>query len=165
MVTQGEDGRYYKPCPECGIMQSYLRKNYAEQSLFLGKICKTCSNRKTDNSHRGWHRDIRISWYNRFKINAEMRGIFWDLTIDNIADLMESQDFRCALSGEPIEFPDFGNYQKSPASIDRIDSSKGYIKDNIQLVTRKVNMMKQSYSQEEFIEVCKKVAKYTEVKW
>jgi len=24
-VTKGPDGRYYKPCPECGEMQSYLR--------------------------------------------------------------------------------------------------------------------------------------------
>jgi hypothetical protein len=141
-------------------MQSYLRKNYAEESLRLGKICKSCSNKKTENSHRGWHRNIRISWFNQFRAGAETRGLVWDLDLDDIADLMVEQDFRCALSGEPIEFPEFGHPQNAPASIDRIDSSKGYIKNNVQLVTRKVNMMKQSYSQEEFIEVCKKVSNY-----
>ena len=40
LVVKGEDGRFYKPCPSCGEMQSYLRKNYAEESLKLGKVCK-----------------------------------------------------------------------------------------------------------------------------
>jgi len=160
VVTKGEDGCYYKPCPKCGELQSYLRKGYAEESLRLNKLCKVCSNKTTENSHRGWHRDIRISWFNKFKTGAETRGLVWEVTLDDIADVMEQQDFRCALTGEPIEFPEVGHPEQVPASIDRIDSDKGYIKGNIQLVLRKVNMMKQSYSQEEFIEVCRKVANY-----
>lgn len=157
-VTKGEDGRYYKPCSNCGNMQSYLRKNYAEESLRLKKLCKSCSNKETDNSHRGWHRGIRISWYNKFKTGAETRGILWNLTIDDIADLMELQDFKCALTGWDIAFPECGPPEKAPASIDRIDSALGYTKENSQLLTRQVNMMKQQYSQEDFIAVCKAVA-------
>ena len=157
-VTKGEDGRYYKPCPECKEMQSYLRKNYAEESLKLNKLCKSCSNKKTDNCHRGWHRGIRISWYNKFKTGAETRGLEWSLTLDIVADLMEFQNSKCALTGWSIEFPENGSTQKAPASLDRIDSKKGYTKDNTQLLTRQVNMMKQQYSQEEFIAVCKAVA-------
>ena len=33
----------------------------------------------------------------------------------------------------------------------------GYIKDNIQLVVKDINMMKQGYSQEHFIELCRYV--------
>ena len=40
-----------------------------------------------------------------------------------------------------------------------LDSSKGYIKDNIQLVTWKVNCLKQHFDNSEFIELCKQVAK------
>ena len=50
------------------------------------------------------------------------------------------------------------------ASLDRIDSKLGYIEDNVQWVTSKVNMMKQHYTQEEFLEVCGNVANY-KVKW
>lgn len=163
MVTKGVDGRYYKDCPECGESQSYLRKNYAEESLRLGKVCKKCSNRNTDNSHRGWHRGVRVSWFNKFRAGAETRGISWSLTVDDVADVMELQETKCALTGWCINFPNFGSPQDAPASIDRIDSSKGYTKDNIQLVVRKVNMMKQHYTQEEFIEICKAVA--NKVKW
>lgn len=158
MVIKGMDGRYYKDCPQCGESQSYLRKNYAEESLRLGKVCKKCSNRSTDNSHRGWHRGIRISWFNKFRSGAETRGINWTLTIDDVADLMEDQNGLCALTGWDISFPDWGHSDKAPASIDRIDNSIGYAKENIQLVVRKVNMMKQQYTQDEFIEVCKAVA-------
>jgi len=159
MVTKGEDGRFYKECPQCGESQSYLRKNYAEESLRLGKVCKKCSNRNTDNSHRGWHRGVRVSWFNKFMSGAETRGIDWSVSIDDVADVMEGQGSVCALTGWSIVFPEWGHSDKAPASIDRIDNSLGYTKNNIQLVVRKVNMMKQQYSQEEFIEVCKAVAK------
>lgn len=157
-VIKGLDGRYYKPCSECGKLQSYLRKNYAIESLRLGKTCKSCSNKKTENCHRGWYRGIRISWYNKFKIGAETRGLGWELTLDDLADQLEKQKGRCALTGLDVEFPEVGTPQKAPASIDRINSSKDYTKDNIQIVLRKINMMKQSYSQEEFIDLCKAVA-------
>ena len=162
-VIKDKDGRYYKPCPECNKQQSYLRKNYAEHSLRLNKLCKSCSNKKIDNCHRGWHRGIRVSWFNKFKICAETRGKDWNLSIDEVADVMEAQKNKCALTGWSIEFPESGHPQEAPASIDRIDSALGYFKDNVQLVTREVNMMKQHYTQDEFMKVCKAVANKT--KW
>ena len=158
-VIKGSDGRYYKPCPSCLKQQSYLRKNYAEESLKLRKECKECSNKRTEHCHRGWHRKIRVSWFNQFRSGAEHRGISWELTLDDIADLMEIQNFKCALTGWDIEFPDTGHPQKALASLDRIDSKKPYTRSNTQIVTRQVNMMKQQYSQEDFIKVCKAVAK------
>lgn len=159
-VTKGLDGRWHKNCPSCGEQQSYLRKNYAVESFRLGKECKKCSNKRTENCHRGWHRGIRVSWFNQFKTGADLRGIVWSLTLDDVADLMEMQSYRCALTGWDIEFPDAGHPQKALASIDRIDSKGPYSKENSQLVTRKVNMMKQQYSQQEFVDICKAVAKH-----
>jgi hypothetical protein len=162
-VIKLENGRYAKHCLSCGAQQTYLRKNYAIESLRLKKLCKGCSNKITDNCHRGWYRAIRVSWYNKFKSGALLRGLEWDITLDDIADVMEAQNGKCALTGWDIEFPEAGHPQKAPASIDRIDSSKGYILDNVQLLTRHVNMMKQSYDNDYFIEVCKAVA--DKVKW
>ena len=160
-VFKGPDNRWYKPCFECGEMQSYLRKNYAEESLRLNKTCKKCSNRKNENSHRGWHRGVRISWFNKYKLQAEIRNYEFTITLDYVADLMEKQNFKCALTKKDISFPENGTPSDGSmlASIDRIDSSKGYVPGNIQIILKKVNMMKQQYSQEEFIEMCKLVAK------
>jgi hypothetical protein len=158
-IFKGPNNRWYKPCFECGEIQSYLRKNYAEESLKLNKLCKKCSNRKTENSHRGWYKGIRISWFNKYKTSAELRRIEFNIDIDYIANLMEKQNFKCALTGIDIIFPEIGRAEKTDASIDRIDNSKGYIDGNVQIVIKKVNMMKQQYSQEEFIKICKLVAK------
>ena len=43
--------------------------------------------------------------------------------------------------------------------IDRIDSSKGYVKGNVQWVHKNVNLMKGKFDQEYFIEMCKKITK------
>ena len=40
------------------------------------------------------------------------------------------------------------------ASLDRIDSKKGYTIDNVQWVYKKINMMKQNYDQKEFVNLC-----------
>lgn len=157
VVIKGLDNRWHKPCFECGKNQTYLRKNYAVESLKLKKLCKSCSNKKTENCHRGWHRGIRISWFNKFKVGAETRGIYWDINLDDVADLMEKQNSKCALSNLNIVFPEYGTPSDGSmlASIDRINSKKGYIRGNIQLVEKRINMMKQSLSQEEFIRLCK----------
>ena len=157
-VTKGTDGRYYKLCPECGEMQSYLRANYARESMRLGKLCKKCSNRKNDNSHRGWYRGIRISWFNLFRNNAELRGKVFNISLDDVADAYEKQGGKCALTGWDITFPEIGHPSKFNCSIDRVDNSRGYETDNIQLIDGRVNMMKGKYTQEFFKEVCKAVA-------
>lgn len=161
MVIKGEDNRWYKPCPSCGVMQSYLRKNYAEESLKLNKECKACSNQKTENSSRGFYNDIRISWFNKFKLSAELRDLDFNLTPEYLWQLFVEQDFKCALTGWPIGWAEVGNIHT--ASIDRIDSSKGYIQGNVQLLHKDVNMAKQQYSQDYFIEMCKAIA--DKVKW
>lgn len=43
-------------------------------------------------------------------------------------------------------------------SLDRIDSSKGYVEDNICITTIAINIAKNDLSKEDFIEMCKKVA-------
>lgn len=101
MVIKGADERYYKPCPECGEMQSYLRKNYAEHSWKTGKCCKKCSNNNPENNaHKGFYKSVlRASFAHKYKSGAQARGIEWDLEFEYLADLLIEQDFKCALSG------------------------------------------------------------------
>lgn len=163
MVIKLENGRYAKDCPSCGEQQTYLRKNYAEASLKEGKRCKKCTNNDPSTNGVKIYRGLRLSWVKKFETSAKLRGLDWEITADDIADLYEEQEGLCALTGWPIVFPETGHPQLTTVSIDRIDSSFGYLKENIQLVDKRVNMMKQAYSQEEFILVCKAVA--DKVKW
>ena len=156
---KGTDGRWYKPCSKCGKMCDYLRYHYAFQSYKLNKKCKSCSNKETDNCHRGWHKGIRISWFNKFKISAECRGLEFNIKMDDVAELIQKQNFKCALSGWDISFPETGVPQKCDASIDRIDSKKGYSIENIQITHKTINMIKNKYDNDFFIYVCKSVSK------
>jgi len=104
---------------------------------------------------------IRLSWFEKSKKSAELRGLVFDLSIEDIWFLYTVQEGRCALSGISIGWSEVGAIHS--ASIDRIDSSMGYIKGNVQLLHKDVNFMKQQFSQEYFIEVCKAIA--DKVKW
>jgi hypothetical protein len=44
------------------------------------------------------------------------------------------------------------------ASLDRIDSSKGYCEDNVQWVHKDINRMKNTFDQDYFISLCKLIA-------
>ena len=66
----------------------------------------------------------------------------------------------CPILEVPLEFGTKGNYEYSP-SIDRIDNSKGYIKGNIQIISKKANSMKNSASLEELRKFCKNVLRYS----
>ncbi len=156
VLIEKVNGRYLKPCFECGEMQSYLRLSYAKQSLELKKVCKKCSNRKTDNCHRGVYNGIPITWFNKFKTSADVRNIPFNISIEDVFNLYNNQNGKCSLSGKEIGWSDFG--QKHTASLDRIDSNFGYELNNIQIVHKDINFMKQSYSQDYFIEMCKFVA-------
>ena len=161
MVIKKSDGRFYKNCSSCGAEQSYLRKSYAIASESAGKVCKKCANNKLENNgHAGFYKEVlRASFAHKYKTSAEIRNIEWDVSFEYLADLLIEQDFKCALSGEDLDAMEVSNN----CSLDRIDSSKGYVKGNLQWVTSMVNMCKQGYTQEEFIKMCKQIA--DKVKW
>lgn len=84
---------------------------------------------------------LKKSW-NRFKDAAKI--LEYDLTEDCIKELLEKQEYKDFYTG--IKPEDYHEY-----SIDRIDSSKGYIQGNVVITTNAVNMMKGEMSIEEFL--------------
>ena len=150
---------YSKHCSTCGAKQTYKRKDHFKQAIKADWKCKSCSSHT--NNYKGKHEDIPITWFEVKRRGGLARGYQWDLTIEYLWDLYISQDRKCALSGMDIGWPEKG--LTSTASIDRIDSSEGYIIGNVQLLHKDVNFMKQQFNQEYFIEVCKAIA--DKVKW
>lgn len=73
-------------------------------------------------------------------------------------DLFLHQDRRCALSDELLVFmPTYLRRKEQTASLDRINSSVGYIPSNIQWVHKDVNRMKNNLTPERFLQLCKAV--------
>jgi hypothetical protein len=84
----------------------------------------------------------------------------FNLSIDFLWQLFLQQNKKCALSGIDLVFEHSDgkrvNYRRT-ASLDRIDSSKGYTEDNVQWVHKNLNLMKNRLEQNFFIELCGKV--------
>ena len=94
---------------------------------------------------------------------AKIRDIPVDITRDEAYNVFIQQKKKCAISGVDIDFPLYKTQKylySATASLDRIDSSKGYILTNIQWVHKHVNVMKNIYSNEYFIGFCKKIAEH-----
>lgn len=131
------------------------------------KMCKSCASKLTAKTYpppvvyKGIG-ELGSTFFSAIRRGAEKRGLEFNISKQFAWDLIVKQEFRCALSGIPITLTR-KTHNSSPAyslfnaSIDRIDSTKGYTESNVQWVHKDINMMKQSYSQEYFIELCKLV--------
>lgn len=76
-------------------------------------------------------------------------------------ELFQKQNGKCRLSGRQIGF-DQKVHRNTTASLDRIDSSIGYIAGNVQWVHKDINKMKMEFENDYFIEMCREVAAYHE---
>ena len=93
------------------------------------------------------------------KAHARQRHIPFKIEIKETWDLFIEQGGRCTLTGVPLTLhPSHLNKGANTASLDRIDSTKGYVKGNIQWVHKVINFMKSSLSDAEFIRWCELVA-------
>ena len=86
----------------------------------------------------------------KFLIWAKGRSKECNIDEAYIAEIYLQQNGLCALSGIDLD--------EENMSVDRIDSTKGYIKGNIQWVDFTVNRMKSDIEQNKFIKLCEMIA-------
>lgn len=104
--------------------------------------------------------DIPSAYFSRLIADSKRRKIFFNITIQQAWNIFLKQKGKCALSGVDIGFSNSGRSMaraKITASLDRIDSSKGYEIDNVQWVHKVINRIKHNLSDEEFFYWCNKV--------
>lgn len=91
---------------------------------------------------------------------ARVRKKEFEIDIDPsyIESLYTAQRGRCALTGWKIVFSP--SQRRNTASIDRIDSDKGYLRGNIQIVHKTVNRTKLDNTEQTFYNICKAVTAY-----
>ena len=120
--------------------------------------CLTCGNSLKKDKNPSWKGfgDIPGKLISKLKRDAKTRGLEFNITIEDLDKKIKSQKYKCALTGVELST----NYKSMTASVDRIDSSIGYVIDNIQWVHKDINMMKRNHSEEYFINLCKMVVDY-----
>lgn len=97
---------------------------------------------------------------NAFKsVRSKRKDMPFDITKEYVWELYEKQSRKCALSGVDIILDVGSKTRNQTASLDRIDSSQGYIQGNVQWVHKDINSIKRDFEQDKFISLCKLVAK------
>lgn len=149
-VYKRADGKWCSTCSGCGNEQAYTRKDHAKQSELGDWQCKSCVARLKGFSENQPVGDV-MRLFNKYSKSAAKRNIAWNLTPDELQTVFTG---KCALTGWEISMA-HGN---QTASLDRIDSTKPYTLENIQWVHTMVNMSKNKYPQDRFVQMCKAVA-------
>jgi hypothetical protein len=104
---------------------------------------------------------ITKSFWTPIEKQAKKRGIPMEIDREYAWEIFKLQDEKCALSGLKLSFVNNIRDERNThtASLDRIDNTKGYIIGNIQWVHKRINIMRNTLSVDEFINWCNLVVK------
>lgn len=125
------------------------------------RSCKECSRISMDNRRKQLiaegkplHEVYNYTWRERnpkaymlhnARSSAKKRGLEFDITVDDF-EIPEV----CPVFGFKLELVCSQGTKDNKPSLDRIDSSKGYIKGNIQIISWRANNLKSNGTLEEF---------------
>ena len=151
--------RIYWRCQcDCGNTKCVAAKH-----LVGGKIkscgCKHHRCGKTNPSWKGYE-DISGKYWETLRRNASKRGLAFGISIEYAWQVFRRQDGKCALTGQPLQFKSHSEISDGTASLDRIDSRKGYVKGNVQWVHKHVNTIKWDLPLDIFFKTCKMVVEH-----
>lgn len=127
-------------CLHCG--DKVEKKTYGPIGKWCSEKCRASFRKENDP-------DFRI---HNAKYNAEKRGIEFSLVRGDIV-----WPEKCPLLGIPLEYVSTNETYDNAPSIDRIDSTKGYTKDNVWVISNKANRMKNDASKQELINFARKI--------
>jgi len=98
----------------------------------------------TENRRKKYINNVELELYHHAKSRAKQKNLEFNITKEDIIIPKE-----CPVFGIPINFDNKHNVP----TLDRIDSSKGYIKENIQVICFKANRLKNNGTIQEFIKI------------
>lgn len=142
----------------CGGYGRVTKTNLTKGQSTKCAKCKATENLgKANKSWRGY-KDIPQHVFGIMCRAARARDLPVEISIEDLQAQWERQGGKCALTGLPIRIGSHATGRV--ASVDRIDNSRGYLKDNIQWVHKDVNLMKNKFDEEYFLEMCKRVVEH-----
>jgi hypothetical protein len=146
---------YVNKCKDCiSIEKKAYQKRWREKNRELCVVRAQQSKAKVrlENPMKSRASDA----YSNSRTRAKKQGMSFDLTSAYVLSLLESTPI-CPYFGYVLTYT-VGD-GKTLASLDRIDSSKGYTQDNVQIISYFANLMKSSATQEELVLFAKGILK------
>lgn len=137
-------------CAECANSLSIWQR----KKISMGKIPEL-RDKYLEDKRNEFLKNYKKQILHRTEARAKVKGLEFNIDEDDIV-IPEI----CPILEVPIIVGTKGDYEYSP-SIDRIDNSKGYIKGNVQIISKKANSMKNSATTTELITFCKNILRYS----
>jgi len=141
MKHREENPNRYKICEECNQSLNLNKFSLIEKwnpNSDTKNTCKKCSIkiRQTEKLNRDWKVDAARLLYKNIKSRCKRIGKEFSIELEDIT-IPE----KCPVFGFDLKREDKQTWMCAP-SVDRIDSSKGYIKGNVTVVSRRANILK-----------------------
>ena len=145
-------GRRNFCCRSCAIRYANANQMHTFTDKCREHLLTICNNRKDE--YTGFRYILR---------NIRKRFKKVDIDLEYLKYLWESQNGICPYTGIHLTLPTYVNHDFffTCASLDRIDSSKGYVKGNVQFITLPINLMKSTKSDAEIKRFLKQISSYT----
>lgn len=156
-----------KICTRCKVEKDTSEFHKSKDKKFgVNNVCKICAKIISKKYYSKNSKQIkqRVSCYSQSYIpkhsreidsrlknlctKAKSRTKEFTLIDQDLLDLWEKQNGQCAYTKLPMLAT---SNQFNTVSLDRVDSSKGYVVGNVQLVCAAINKMKQEYTEELFV--------------
>jgi len=127
----------------------YSKWKYESRKASLSPQKKAAIRKKTRAAHRAKKADPELfgkTEYTALKARSQAKKYQFDLTSDYIQGLFDACGGVCQQTGLPFDMnlgtKGKGNRNPFRPSVDRVDSNRGYVKDNVRIVLSIVNTMK-----------------------
>ena len=166
-VSASKDGLAYR-CKSC-VSEWY--QNNRTRLLEKYRLYEQKNRKKVHDRHRRYnqthkkqnreqkrlYRNTLVHRFHRWKTNARDKNLLFKLTISDLAMM----DKKCYYTGIPLTFE---THKFNTISLDRVNSSGNYTKDNVVFCCQYINIMKNNLTCNQFLYSCSLVAKYNQEK-
>lgn len=162
-VFRPKSGKMGRRCKKCAHMVEKKRLSNKTETVIAyrdrrkaWRVKYTKDNPKMFQDKRQRYEGRVWGWMNLKKLAIRTRKKKFENNIDTkfLVDLCEKQNYKCAISNLNFTFMRNDPYS---ASIDRIDSSKGYLEENVQIVCTFINLAKNKHSNNQILEIIEKL--------
>jgi len=143
IVTKEVDGVVYYLCNKC---KKWLTKeHFSIDNTFLhgnrGGLCRECKDCQKERYYKERAKllqDDHLAW--KYKLTQALKGVrrrsklknnYTDIDLEFLMYLWNKQNGKCALTGMDMTYKFYEGRVNTNVSVDRIDSSKGYTRDNV----------------------------------
>jgi hypothetical protein len=164
-----------KVCRECGKTKPLAELVNCDTCLYKkAKLCKACGaaarnkwrqdnpEKALENARRCYRKNWLHMIFKSAKTRSALNNIPFNLTETYIQKLWTKQNEHCALSGIPFDMEVTPERKPFRPSLDRIVSTKGYVKGNVRFILFALNIAINKHGLPLYLKIAKAVLRKQE---